>query len=1026
MPTLLLITLNMVSSDTSSLLSETGRPRRGKSKFSSYLDMINPDSSEHQEKNELKQTSSTKKSSTSKSVTKARKSSPKKNSVDKSKTLKNKNKNIADDEEEEEEDVEYQSEGEEEDNDSEYEDNTPYCYCQKPDDGNFMIECHSCSDWFHGKCVNITEKEGKSIDKFLCKNCDPNWSKDKFKSSKPTVNTNVNTNTISNVNTPSKPSITHTKRSNSIQAKESLFSALERKLEGKPVKAFNKTVQKKAPLSKYNSNNLSSIRINARKGLSEVFTKIIDYVKKDPDSYPGVDTSKENIFWNLEPNEAGLKLETEMFDQLAEVAPGSASKACGEKYKVKYRQLRFNFTDEKNTNLRLRLIKGDISISGLVSMTAEELANEEVAQKLEEIRRQSLLNVLKGDYAKEQLEKKEKGEITEKELLSELNTKSAQEDKKRKLEEEEDIEAKTKKLFMKESAISPVIPVSSPKLTSPLSPTSTVVSKDTYSAPPLPEDDMIQYNPSDSEESMPENYFESEPLTEEEDNESETNKDDEKPVVSEIKKEFEVEDTVNGLELWDGTIFMHGFGTYDSKFISLNVTPQNLEWPKIFGSGPIEIAGRVNPISVEGYIKECRRSNTNISFFKVIIENCDSLWDYFVSKHRMAVIPMKNIPGLIRDGYLMPSQEGIKHFIKTDNEYIDSNIEKTKERAWIAILVFDKLPDFTAEKIEYKPYVPNIIPSDSINTNTSFIPYDESEQEMKDELEPFNYEDTSDNNNLNSNQSKNNEPVPSATSLLDVIGNAGAQSTSQSLFSKPSQSNLSNLNMSSGINTLQPLIDRLSNNSNGSNSTNSTQNNNNLTGILNQLSSLTSGAFPVSQQQAAQIPQIPQLAQLSNILSPQQLQQSNTMSSNILTTLQNLQNLGASMNPNNNTNNSNNTNNNNNNNDQISSLLNIIGQQSTQPMLQVSSSMSQPNTNYDSLFAALGNNTSSSNDSNQSGMQFNQYNSTGNNRNRSYNTNYNNNSNNSTGTNNNNNMGRSNRNNNNNNNSNNNKNRRKY
>jgi hypothetical protein len=47
-----------------------------------------------------------------------------------------------------------------------------YCICRKPDDHKYMIGCDGgCSDWFHGTCVNISEDQGRLIDRFICVAC---------------------------------------------------------------------------------------------------------------------------------------------------------------------------------------------------------------------------------------------------------------------------------------------------------------------------------------------------------------------------------------------------------------------------------------------------------------------------------------------------------------------------------------------------------------------------------------------------------------------------------------------------------------------------------------------------------------------------------------------------------------------------------------------------------------------------------------------------------------------------------------
>jgi len=35
----------------------------------------------------------------------------------------------------------------------------------------FYIGCDLCSNWFHGVCVGITEKEAKKLEDFVCNDC---------------------------------------------------------------------------------------------------------------------------------------------------------------------------------------------------------------------------------------------------------------------------------------------------------------------------------------------------------------------------------------------------------------------------------------------------------------------------------------------------------------------------------------------------------------------------------------------------------------------------------------------------------------------------------------------------------------------------------------------------------------------------------------------------------------------------------------------------------------------------------------
>lgn len=44
-----------------------------------------------------------------------------------------------------------------------------FCICRGPDNHTWMIACDGpCEDWFHGRCIHMTEKEGELIEKYYC------------------------------------------------------------------------------------------------------------------------------------------------------------------------------------------------------------------------------------------------------------------------------------------------------------------------------------------------------------------------------------------------------------------------------------------------------------------------------------------------------------------------------------------------------------------------------------------------------------------------------------------------------------------------------------------------------------------------------------------------------------------------------------------------------------------------------------------------------------------------------------------
>uniref|UniRef100_A0AC34QLT1 PHD-type domain-containing protein n=1 Tax=Panagrolaimus sp. JU765 TaxID=591449 RepID=A0AC34QLT1_9BILA len=56
----------------------------------------------------------------------------------------------------------------------EFDINACHCICRQPyDPKKFYLACNRCKCWFHGKCVNITEKKAKRLPEWMCAECAP-------------------------------------------------------------------------------------------------------------------------------------------------------------------------------------------------------------------------------------------------------------------------------------------------------------------------------------------------------------------------------------------------------------------------------------------------------------------------------------------------------------------------------------------------------------------------------------------------------------------------------------------------------------------------------------------------------------------------------------------------------------------------------------------------------------------------------------------------------------------------------------
>ena len=46
-----------------------------------------------------------------------------------------------------------------------------YCICRKPYHGEFMIQCDTCYEWYHGLCVGVRERDARKIRVYTCPVC---------------------------------------------------------------------------------------------------------------------------------------------------------------------------------------------------------------------------------------------------------------------------------------------------------------------------------------------------------------------------------------------------------------------------------------------------------------------------------------------------------------------------------------------------------------------------------------------------------------------------------------------------------------------------------------------------------------------------------------------------------------------------------------------------------------------------------------------------------------------------------------
>ncbi|VEU22628.1 DEKNAAC103424 [Brettanomyces naardenensis] len=54
-----------------------------------------------------------------------------------------------------------------------------YCVCRRPDDGELMVACDGCDEWYHFKCMHLDKKHKDLVSNYYCEFCDQLFHKGK-------------------------------------------------------------------------------------------------------------------------------------------------------------------------------------------------------------------------------------------------------------------------------------------------------------------------------------------------------------------------------------------------------------------------------------------------------------------------------------------------------------------------------------------------------------------------------------------------------------------------------------------------------------------------------------------------------------------------------------------------------------------------------------------------------------------------------------------------------------------------------
>ncbi|KAF9168012.1 PHD finger protein 3 [Actinomortierella ambigua] len=293
-----------------------------------------------------------------------------------------------------------------------------YCYCQQPDDGEVMIQCDNCRQWFHGACVNITDEDAERIvlsnSKFFCSTCE-----EKLKAQAESTGGETGKYlSLSNARDCALPSCVNEARPTSdycseecaikgieLEASQSVSSGSLSNPSTPTIattpKPVSRSVVKKAVtrIKEPESPKVEqdTVRMTVAKGLTE---SLLVFVEAEKSELGDEDRDKTR--------QLAVAIEKELY--IFTATPGQAG--VGKDYKAKYRSLFFNLKDKSNDSLRKRVLSGELAPHDLVRLTPEELANPLLQSIAEEVRKRSMHDSVLTPEQQSFIKKNHKGEVT--------------------------------------------------------------------------------------------------------------------------------------------------------------------------------------------------------------------------------------------------------------------------------------------------------------------------------------------------------------------------------------------------------------------------------------------------------------------------------------------------------------------------------------------------------------------------------------------------------------------------------------
>lgn len=513
-----------------------------------------------------------------------------------------------------------------------------------------MAECEKCLKWQHVECLLGENDESIVPDGYLCQECDPE-GKTRVKREK--SETSIDASSPVSIHIPTKQK---SQEPESIEEHKSKRQSTS----GSRLVSHSQTTPPAAPTDK--------VRTTVVNALNGIFANLIAEAIKNGDF-----ALPENTSVTQYAEQLSNQIEQALYNNLANKPPsGPRAKPVdvGAKYRDKFRALSFNLKDEKNLDLRVRVVTGKISADSVVLMSTEEMRNPELRKLAESVRKESIRDsVLVVDEAR-RIRKTHKGE----EVVGDEDFEDLDADKTNKRIEETDSRASRSGSEGADANVNGASEVggssssrsnrpSASDFFEPESDRLSVAEYDQYSN----NMDVIGYSPSASPRD---------------------NDDHDGPGFLQLEDDEDLDDIIaekdpkssasigtsaatlpsGDIAIWTGHVSMVGVAQFpgNAKHLSggnigKGFNP-NSSWSEVINlTAPIVIDGRLDKARASKYLKDVQASKDIVSFILGSDEQqstkpeFDKLYEYFAHRNKYGVI--KHRKSIVKDAYIVPVEK---------------------------------------------------------------------------------------------------------------------------------------------------------------------------------------------------------------------------------------------------------------------------------------------------------------------------------------------------------------------------------